>query len=54
MYDLTVEENSKHIEHLVIMGCETQHCIDCAFRTATISGFDVTLVGDGHSTLGNE
>ncbi|MED3961342.1 cysteine hydrolase family protein [Niallia taxi] len=45
---------SKHIEHLVIMGCETQHCIDSAVRTATISGFDVTLVGDGHSTLGNE
>ena len=45
---------SKHIEHIVIMGCETQHCIDSAVRTATISGFDVTLVGDGHSTLGNE
>lgn len=44
---------SKNIEHIVIMGCETQHCIDSAVRTATISGFDVTLVGDGHSTLGN-
>ena len=44
---------SQHIEHIVIMGCETQHCIDSAVRTATISGFDVTLVGDGHSTLGN-
>lgn len=43
-----------HIEHIVIMGCETQHCIDSAVRTATISGFDVTLVGDGHSTLGND
>lgn len=46
--------NSQHIEHIVIMGCETQHCIDSAVRTATISGFDVTLVGDGHSTLGND
>ncbi|MFD1851608.1 cysteine hydrolase family protein [Oceanobacillus bengalensis] len=45
---------SQHIEHIVIMGCETQHCIDSAVRTATISGFDVTLVGDGHSTLGND
>jgi len=44
---------TQHIEHIVIMGCETQHCIDSAVRTATISGFDVTLVGDGHSTLGN-
>lgn len=41
-------------EHIVIMGCETQHCIDSAVRTATISGFDVTLVSDGHSSLGNE
>lgn len=32
------------------MGCKTQHCIDSAVRTATISGLDVTLVGDGHST----
>lgn len=41
---------SKEIKHMVIMGCATQHCIDSAVRTATISGFDVTLVGDGHST----
>lgn len=46
--------HSKDIEHIVIMGCETQHCIDSAVRTATINGFDVTLVGDGHSTIGNE
>ena len=44
----------QHIQHIVIMGCETQHCIDSAVRTATISGFDVTLVSDGHSTLGND
>lgn len=41
------------IEHIVIMGCQTEHCIDTAVRTATINGFDVTLVGDGHSTTGN-
>ncbi|WP_077618255.1 cysteine hydrolase family protein [Bacillus sinesaloumensis] len=45
---------SQQTNHIVIMGCETQHCIDSAVRTATISGFDVTLVGDGHSTLGND
>ena len=44
----------QHVKHLVIMGCETQHCIDSAVRTATINGFDVTLVGDGHSTIGND
>ncbi|GLC86898.1 cysteine hydrolase family protein [Lysinibacillus piscis] len=41
---------SQGTEHVVIMGCSTQHCIDSAVRTATISGLDVTLVGDGHST----
>ncbi|WP_397536514.1 cysteine hydrolase family protein [Rummeliibacillus pycnus] len=40
----------KNIEHLVIMGCQTEYCIDTAVRTATINGFDVTLVSDGHST----
>ncbi len=33
-----------------MMGCQTEHCIDTAVRTATINCFDVTLVGDGHST----
>ncbi|WP_199690378.1 MULTISPECIES: isochorismatase family protein [Clostridia] len=41
-------------EHVVIMGCQTQHCIDSTVRTATINGLDVTLVGDGHSTTDNE
>lgn len=45
---------SQEIEHVVVMGCSTQHCIDSAVRTATISGFDVTLVGDGHSTTDND
>ncbi|MTH53680.1 isochorismatase family protein [Bacillus mangrovi] len=40
----------KQIYHLVIMGCKTEHCIDTAVRTATVSGMDVTLVKDGHST----
>ncbi|MEH6892618.1 isochorismatase family protein [Bacillus sp. JJ864] len=38
------------IEHIVMMGCKTEHCIDTAVRTATVNHFDVTLVGDGHST----
>jgi nicotinamidase-related amidase len=41
---------SQEVEHVVMMGCKTQHCIDSAVRVATISGLDVTLVGDGHST----
>ncbi|MGM9985776.1 MAG: isochorismatase family protein [Bacillaceae bacterium] len=42
--------NAHKIEHLIIMGCKTEHCIDTAVRTATVSHLDVTLVGDGHST----
>ncbi|MFD1774595.1 cysteine hydrolase family protein [Paenibacillus rhizophilus] len=38
------------VEHLIIMGCKTEHCIDTAVRAATVRGFDVTLVEDGHST----
>lgn len=45
---------SEEIEHVVMMGCTTQHCIDSAVRTATINGLDVTLVGDGHSTTGSD
>jgi nicotinamidase-related amidase len=33
-----------------MMGCKTEYCIDTAVRTATVSGFDVTLVEDGHTT----
>lgn len=52
--DLMKFLKSHQTKHIVIMGCETQHCIDSAVRTATINGFDVTLVGDGHSNLGND
>ncbi|MBO2536780.1 isochorismatase family protein [Rummeliibacillus suwonensis] len=43
--------NEKNIQHLVIMGCQSEYCIDTAVRTATVHHFDVTLVGDGHSTV---
>ena len=38
------------IKHIVMMGCKTEYCIDTAVRTATVSGYDVTLVGNAHST----
>uniref|UniRef100_UPI00388EF441 isochorismatase family protein n=1 Tax=Radiobacillus sp. PE A8.2 TaxID=3380349 RepID=UPI00388EF441 len=44
----------QEVEHVVIMGCATQHCIDSAVRTATINGLDVTLVGNGHSTTDSD
>ncbi|AFS69309.1 isochorismatase family protein [Exiguobacterium antarcticum] len=43
----------QQIEHVVILGCKTEHCIDTAVRSATVNGFDVTLVADGHTTNGS-
>ncbi|WP_155590900.1 isochorismatase family protein [Lysinibacillus cavernae] len=44
---------ANEVQHLVMMGCKTEHCVDTAVRTATVNGFDVTLVADGHSTNGS-
>ena len=52
--ELLTHIQSHEIKHVVVMGCSTQHCIDSAVRTATISGLDVTLVGDGHSTADSD
>lgn len=38
-------------DHLVIGGCQTQYCVDTAVRRAVSLGFDVTLIGDGHTTV---
>ncbi|WP_214894135.1 isochorismatase family protein [Exiguobacterium sp. H66] len=46
--------NERQIEHIVILGCKTEHCIDTAVRSATVNGFDVTLVADGHTTNGSD
>lgn len=43
-----LQENG--VGHVVIMGCQTQYCVDTAVRAATVNNLDVTLVGDGHST----
>lgn len=42
------------MQHLVMMGCKTEHCVDTAVRAATVHGFDVTVVADGHSTNGSQ
>jgi nicotinamidase-related amidase len=44
----------EEIQHVVIMGCKTEHCIDTGVRMATVLGFDVTLVRDGHSTTDSD
>ena len=46
--------NEAGVSHLIVTGCMTEYCIDTACRHATTLGFDVTLVGDAHTTIDNE
>lgn len=39
------------IRHLVVCGLQSDFCVDTSVRRALSSGYDVTLVEDGHSTL---
>ena len=49
------EELSKRgIQHLVVAGGQTEFCVDTTVRRATTCGYEVTLVGDAHTTLDNE
>ncbi|MCQ6265302.1 isochorismatase family protein [Fictibacillus sp. WQ 8-8] len=52
--DLLEFLRTNEMKHLVIMGCKTEHCIDSAVRMATVQGFDVTLVKEGHSTTNSK
>jgi len=38
------------IENLVIMGLQTEYCIDTTCRRGSLLGFTIKLVMDGHST----
>lgn len=44
---------SREINHLIIAGLQTEYCIDTTCRRAVSFGYDVTLLGDCHSTLDN-
>ncbi|HKQ78575.1 MAG TPA: cysteine hydrolase family protein [Blastocatellia bacterium] len=46
--------NEGGVSHLIVTGCMTEYCIDTACRHATTLGFDVTLVGDAHTTIDND
>ncbi len=49
MADLTAEG----INRLIVMGAQTEVCVDTTCRRAFSLGFGVTLVSDGHSTWDN-
>ena len=41
---------ARGIKHLVIVGGQTEYCVDTTVRRATTMGYNVTLVGDAHTT----
>lgn len=47
---LKQELDQHHIRHLVVAGGQTEYCVDTTVRRATTYGYDVTLVGDAHTT----
>jgi nicotinamidase-related amidase len=48
------ELQKKSISKLVIVGCQTEFCVDTSCRRAFSMGYDSTLVEDAHSTFDNE
>ncbi len=51
-YDTTLRQelDRRGIKHLVVVGGQTEYCVDTTVRRATTCGYDVTLVGDAHTT----
>jgi len=41
------------VDHLVICGAQSDFCVDTTTRRALSSGYAVTLVEDGHTTIAN-
>ena len=50
---LQSELDGRGIRHLIVVGCRTQYCVDTTCRRATTLGYDVTLAGDAHTTMGD-
>lgn len=54
-YDTTLKQelDRRGIRHLVVVGGQTEYCVDTTVRRATTCGYDVTLVSDAHTTYGS-
>jgi nicotinamidase-related amidase len=48
--DLAEQLEKRKVTRLVVGGCMTQFCVDTTCRRAVSSGYDVTLLADGHMT----
>lgn len=44
---------ARHVHHLVVCGLHSEFCVDTTVRRALALGYPVTLVADGHSSMGN-
>lgn len=55
-YDTTLQEvlQARDIKHLIIVGAQTNYCVDTTTRRALSMGYDVTLVSDAHTTDDSE
>ncbi len=51
---LQQELKKRGIEHLVVVGAQTDYCVGTSVRRATTCGYDVMLVGDAHTTEDND
>lgn len=48
------ELEARGIKQLVVVGCQTEYCVDTTVRRAVSQGYDVTLVNDAHTTVDNK
>lgn len=51
-YDTTLQEvlQAQGIKHLIVVGAQSNYCVDTTTRRALSMGYDVTLVSDAHTT----
>jgi nicotinamidase-related amidase len=48
------ELEARGIKELLIVGCMTEYCVDTTSRRAISMGYNVTLIGDAHTTVDNK
>ncbi len=48
--DLDSRLKNLGVEHVAVVGCATDYCVDTTVRSALSHGYDVTLAADGHVT----
>lgn len=51
--DLDALLREASVTRLVLVGAQTEYCVDTTARRAASLGYDVDLVADGHTTSGN-